>query len=859
MENISFPIPEIKFDEDFTIIYKGKDENDSNKEKIIEIKTSREELIRRLRYFKKKGDEIRIIDEYYIHDDFNTAIFNDFISSLKTKKITINEQNYLDYSKLSSKYEYTEIQEIVDQFIKSRQDLQIIIEKLTQNINPNENEIEKEKIIAKNLDFCLEHGNLSNLPLSILIRIFNSPERNLKNHHLLFNFIKEKVHQVHKPNQLNKTDKPEDIEILISSLDLNEMSKEEIEEFLNFEGIGDTFNPKNSRQMMKNVFDSNKELEKRIDKLEAAFLDEKKKRDDERNEFLETKNKIKEIEAAFLDEKKKRDEERSEFLESKNKIKDIEAAFLSEKKKRDDERSEFLESKNKIKELEGKLEEQNQILNKFQEEIFKLKQKLVTSIEINSETKSSNPDIIIELSAIVQPKDADNNAVKWIIAEAVPKTVEILSQNEKKLTLKILKFGEKVTIKAEAVDGSGVSSSKEIKIEQLVGKITASVDQDQIIRGTINITEKSTKLYTSKSKYILNESDSNLLGENGYCFGYPIESLSQSFAFNKPQGTFYLHALIVDNYNSSYELVSHSLTVNSTKPLKFDYTGGSKSIELEAGRYKLEVWGAQGGEAYYESSRSGGKGGYSVGTIEFRSKTKVFVYVGGQGKGQQSGEKVEGGFNGGGYNADTRSDYIKGVGGGGTDIRINSDSLYSRVIVAGGGGGGNGASSGGPSNGGVGGGTNGGIGSQHEFSISDASPGTQTSGGKPGDKNICSECALIPSGVLAGTGVFGLGGSITNETYNTMAGAGGGGWYGGGAGNGHGGSGSGGSGWVFNESNYDAWKSGNSSDATKFILDKSFYLSDAKTIPGNQKFPNPAGTGQEEGHSGNGYAKITPI
>ena len=40
---------------------------------------------------------------------------------------------------------------------------------------------------------------------------------------------------------------------------------------------------------------------------------------------------------------------------------------------------------------------------------------------------------------------------------------------------------------------------------------------------------------------------------------------------------------------------------------------------------------------------------------------------------------MEGGFNGGRYiyNADTEDDYEKGVGGGGTDIRINVDSLYA--------------------------------------------------------------------------------------------------------------------------------------------------------------------------------------
>lgn len=240
------------------------------------------------------------------------------------------------------------------------------------------------------------------------------------------------------------------------------------------------------------------------------------------------------------------------------------------------------------------------------------------------------------------------------------------------------------------------------------------------------------------------------------------------------------------------------------------------------------------------------------------SKTKLCIYVGGKGIPNKSGEKVQGGFNGGGYNADTRSDYEKGVGGGGTDIRVNNDSLYARVIVAGGGGGGNGSPSGGGSTGGAGGGLNGGVGvrqANSNYNKTNASAGTQISGGKPGEGVTVY---FSPSGVIIATGVFGNGGSVANELENTMAGAGGGGWYGGGAGNGHGGGGAGGSGWIFTESNYNQWKSGNLSDATQYLLDSSFYLKNAKTISGDNQFEDTSGTGKETGHCGNGFAKITP-
>lgn len=115
--------------------------------------------------------------------------------------------------------------------------------------------------------------------------------------------------------------------------------------------------------------------------------------------------------------------------------------------------------------------------------------------------------------------------------------------------------------------------------------------------------------------------------------------------------------------------------------MNFAYTGKAQSVTLEPGKYVLECWGAQGG--YRSNSSYGGKGGYSTGTLTLTQKTTIYIYVGGSGNSVTSASNsiYPGGFNGGGY----RYNY-KG-GGGATDIRIGSASLYARVIVAGGGGG----------------------------------------------------------------------------------------------------------------------------------------------------------------------------
>lgn len=251
--------------------------------------------------------------------------------------------------------------------------------------------------------------------------------------------------------------------------------------------------------------------------------------------------------------------------------------------------------------------------------------------------------------------------------------------------------------------------------------------------------------------------------------------------------------------------------------LNFDYTGAVQSITLPKGIYKLECWGAQGGNGCTDNSYTGGKGGYSIGTISLNTKITLYIYVGGRGVSSEasgSGAIRAGGFNGGGSGRDWSSTNHGGSGGAGaTDIRINQDSFYARVIVAGGGGG---ASDDG--NGGSGGGVSG-----------------------------------ISTGARAGTATSGSGfGQAAASSYTSgECGGGGGGWYGGYGGGSENIPGGGGSGYVYISSTASNYPSG-------CLLNSSYYLSDAKTIAGNNSFISPTGS-SETGHSGNGYCRITVI
>ncbi len=140
----------------------------------------------------------------------------------------------------------------------------------------------------------------------------------------------------------------------------------------------------------------------------------------------------------------------------------------------------------------------------------------------------------------------------------------------------------------------------------------------------------------------------------------------------------------------------------------FDYTGTVQEVILPPGRYKLQCWGAQGGNSYSYSG-VGSRGGYSEGEITLSETTTLYIFVGGKGGNGSSTSVVNGGWNGGGgsvgrssYNSgDTYGISYPACGGGATDIatvtsgmsyssyRTNRSnaSLLSRCIVAGGGAG----------------------------------------------------------------------------------------------------------------------------------------------------------------------------
>ena len=296
---------------------------------------------------------------------------------------------------------------------------------------------------------------------------------------------------------------------------------------------------------------------------------------------------------------------------------------------------------------------------------------------------------------------------------------------------------------------------------------------------------------------------------------------------------------------ATYDLTSVSMPATLTMGdiLNCPYTGNKVSITLPAGRYYLECWGAQGG---YRSSQSyGGNGGYSKGVLTLEEATNIYLYAGGRGGNSNTNTNAvrAGGFNGGGYR------YGLPGGGGASDIRIGTDSLYTRVIVAGGGGSDGSAIQGGGAGGGVygqiapSGFGYGGLGGQSTYSGTDTSTTATTQ----------ATSGLDTSTVSLTYGGFGFGGAGLYVDFG-YGGAGGGGWYGGQgtmpddiADNDKGGGG--GSGFVYT-------KNTASSVPIGYLLSGQYYLTQADTKQGTSSFISPNNT-TEIGHSGDGYVRIT--
>ena len=239
------------------------------------------------------------------------------------------------------------------------------------------------------------------------------------------------------------------------------------------------------------------------------------------------------------------------------------------------------------------------------------------------------------------------------------------------------------------------------------------------------------------------------------------------------------------------EVIKGKCNINSFDPssyvnvTRFSYTGSEATFTAtQSGMYRLEAWGAQGGN--YDDTFFGGYGAYSFGQIYLNQGDTIYVNVGGAGNSSPANGANNGGYNGGGksYVITSSCSNFCGSGGGATSFSTSTGlvkdlSSSDLLLVAGGGGGATyrycSATDYAQFNGGSGGGIVGGSFTYTETRFGYTAPlgGSQTAGGAGGTSNN-------ESGLAAGS--YGLGGATTRTGGYTCGTGGGGGYYGGGNG-----------------------------------------------------------------------------
>ena len=437
MENFEINIPEEELKNDLTIIYKGREENQGHiTEPIEEIRTSKEILLRKLRYFKNKINELKMTNEIFIHDVYPTTIFKEFIDTLETHKIHVNENNYHDFYKLSSKYEYDELQQVIEHFSKNRPDLQRVVDSYSQDeLDPS-----KENKISEHLDICLENANMRKYPIGKLNRILNSPTRKLSNHHLLFEFVKKII------KERSSTEDRGDLVILASSLDYMEMTNDELDEILNDESFNSIFKCRHSEERMKLMNDERKqqearlsELEERIGELEERMNDEIEKRArilyETESKYSEYSNQQRTQSQDILKLRRENEHLRKSFEE---KITSMNSAFLTKIQKQNQIISNLeQENANNLSLFEekitnmnsmmmNKMSEQNYIISKYQEENKQLRSIIDEKIaSMNSEMRNK----ITEQNQIISKLQQENRQHRSTIEDQTAKINEMLKKS----------------------------------------------------------------------------------------------------------------------------------------------------------------------------------------------------------------------------------------------------------------------------------------------------------------------------------------------------------------------------------------------------------------------------------------------
>lgn len=215
-------------------------------------------------------------------------------------------------------------------------------------------------------------------------------------------------------------------------------------------------------------------------------------------------------------------------------------------------------------------------------------------------------------------------------------------------------------------------------------KVTSGTNSATITLGNSNLGTTPTTYYYS------NDGGANY-----------VTSASNTYTFTSQANPSYAYKAYSTDASGNTSRVFETSTYGYYGLVDYSNQIQTKTI-TEPGYYKLETWGAQGGDSYIagDTNYRGGYGGYSTGIIKLEKATNLYVVIGGSGQRcvcntSQTCCGENGGFNGGGKSLQyTGGSTYYGSGGGATHIATiagllselenNKDSI---ILVSGGGGG----------------------------------------------------------------------------------------------------------------------------------------------------------------------------
>ena len=362
-------------------------------------------------FFYKKRHEYKHIEDILLqlndYDILEESI-PVFIACCQNEQFEITEKNVFSLHQLSILYEVPELNKLTDEYILNNEK-KLIFQSLFYKLKNHKNEeakfdLEKEEgQIASHFFEYIDSEDLLSLPVPVLYRIINNPRLNI--------------------NSMNQTNQTQFIEFLFKCLD--RYKREASVLFLNIDVANERIDLL-SRLLYKykDVFDFNM--------INSKFM-------------METSSQLlSELQKLRIEYSTKLDEIQNEFQKQKQ----IMQSFIP---------SEFQEMKKRVKELESKLSEQS----KFIEKVKSVK---VTNITIDAQPKFLKKDEEIKLTAHVEPLNAFEKAVKWVVDHENQEAVEVQSKSENSIVLKCL-MQKNIKVIAEALDGSGIRAIKKLEFK----------------------------------------------------------------------------------------------------------------------------------------------------------------------------------------------------------------------------------------------------------------------------------------------------------------------------------------------------------------------------------------------------------